>query len=59
MLGALGDAGLKTIRGKGSDWSMLIRSKNRMVGLYKGYWTATKAALKVLKDERNILDPMR
>ena len=59
MLGTLGDAGLKTIRGKGSDWSMLIRSKNRMVGLYKGYWTATKAALKVLKDERNILDPMR
>jgi len=59
MIGMLGDAGIRTIKGKKSDWSMLIRSKNRMVGLYKGYWGATKAALKVLKDERNILDPMR
>ena len=31
MLGSLGDAGLRTIRGKDADWSMLIRSKHRMV----------------------------
>ena len=59
MLGSLGDAGLRTIRGKDADWSMLIRSKHRMVGLYKGYWTATKNALRALKNERNILDPLR
>ena len=59
MLGSLGDAGLRTIRGKDADWSMLIRSKHRMVGLYKGYWTATKNALRALKNEQNILDPFR
>jgi len=59
MLGSLGDAGIRTIKGKKADWSMLVRSKHRMVGIYKGYWTATKNALKALKDERNILDPLR
>lgn len=59
MLGGLGDAGIRTIRGKKSDWSMLIRSKHRMVGIYKGYWSATKNALRALKNERNILDPLR
>ena len=59
MLGGLGDAGIRTIRGKDADWSMLIRSKHRMVGIYKGYWTATKNALRALKNERNILDPLR
>jgi hypothetical protein len=59
ILGNLGDAGIKTITGKKSDFSMLIRSKHRMVGIYKSYWTATKNALKALKDEKNILDPYR